>query len=91
MKETKLVHFIKAQHSNVHDILLYLYYPGMSWHVISELSSSPDPSSGVVSSRVWVPVPVMTLVPLSYALDLNCFVKEFGRSAFYSASHAPSG
>ena len=46
---------------------------GVSW------TSSPgylDPSSGVVSSRVWVRLLVIALVPLSKALDHNCFVRS---------------
>ena len=35
------------------------------WHVAAEGSSSPDLSSDVVSSRVWIRIPVITLVPLS--------------------------
>ena len=33
-----------------------------------------DPSSGAVSSRVWVRYPVMTLVPFSKALAHSCFI-----------------
>ncbi len=54
------------------------------WRVVAERSSSPDPSSGVFSSRVWVRIPVMTLVPLSKALNHNCFVKSWDGSAFCS-------
>ena len=61
------------------------------WCFVAELSSSPDPSSGVVSSRVWVRIPVMTLVPLSKALNHNCFVKSWEGIAFCSTSQAPSG
>ena len=35
------------------------------WRVVTERSSPPDPSSGIVSSRVQVQYSVMTLVPLS--------------------------
>ena len=42
---------------------------GMHW------SRSLDPSSGVVSGREWVPIPVMTLVPMCKAHDHNCLVK----------------
>ncbi len=45
------------------------------WRVVAERSRSPDLSSGVFSSRVWVRYPVMTLVPLSKALNHNCFEK----------------
>ena len=33
----------------------------------------------------------MTLVPLSEALDHNCFVKSLEGSAFCSTNQAPSG
>ena len=49
------------------------------WFVFGEWSSSLDPSSGVVCSRVWVKILVMTLVPLSKALKHNCFMKRLGR------------
>ena len=46
--------------------------------------------SGVVSSRVWVWLMVMTLVPLSKALNHSCFVKGWEGSAFCSTNHAGS-
>ncbi len=38
------------------------------WRVVAEQSGSPDPSSGVVSSGVWVRIPVVTL-------NYNCLEK----------------
>ena len=46
-----------------------------------EWFSSPHPSSGVVSSRLWVRIPDMTLVPLRKAFKNNCLVKRFEGSA----------
>ena len=46
------------------------------WRVVAERSRSPDPSSGVVSSRGWVWIPAITLVPLSKALYHNCFLSR---------------
>ena len=43
------------------------------WSVVAERSSLPDSSSGV-SSRMWVRIPVVTLVSLSKTLNHNCFV-----------------
>ncbi len=61
------------------------------WCVVAERFSSPNPSSGAVSSRVWVRIPVMTLVSLSKALyNHNCFVKTLEGSALCSANQAPS-
>ena len=48
--------------------------------VMAERPRSPEPSSGVDSSRVWVPNQVMTRVPLSNVLNQNYFVKRLGRS-----------
>ena len=42
------------------------------WFVVAERSSSPNPTSGVVSSSMGS---VMTLLPLSKALGHNCFIK----------------
>ena len=42
------------------------------WGVVAERSSLPDSSSGV-SSRMWVRIPAVTLVPLSKTLNHNCF------------------
>ena len=39
--------------------------------------SSPDPGFRVVSSRVWVRIPVVTLVPVSEALSHNSFRKKW--------------
>ena len=52
------------------------------WHggVVAERSSLPDSSSGV-SSRMWVRIPVVTLVSLSKTLNHNCFVLRMGRKA----------
>ena len=44
------------------------------------MSSLPDSSSGV-SSRMWVRIPVVTLVSLSKTLNHNCFVLRMGRKA----------
>ena len=50
------------------------------WGVVAERSSLPDSSSGV-SSRMWVRIPVVTLVSLSKTLNHNCFVLRMGRKA----------
>ena len=42
--------------------------------------SRPDSSSGV-SSRMWVRIPVVTLVSLSKTLNHNCFILRMGRKA----------
>ena len=52
----------------------------VSWGVVAERSSLPDSSSGV-SSRMWVRIPVVTLVSLSKTLNHNCFVLRMGRKA----------
>ena len=61
------------------------------WHVMTKRSSLQDPSFCVVSSKVWIQIPVMTPVPLSKALNHNCFVKCWEGSVFCCTSHAPSG
>ena len=48
--------------------------------VMAERSSLLDSSSGV-SSRMWVRIPVVTLVSLSKTLNHNCFVLRMGRKA----------
>ena len=48
--------------------------------VVAERSSLPDSSSGV-SSRMWVRIPVVTIVSLSKTLNHNCFVLRMGRKA----------
>ena len=50
--------------------------------VVAERSSLPDSSSGV-SSRMWVRIPVMTLVSLSKTLNHNCLVLRMGRKAVH--------
>ena len=50
------------------------------WGVVAERSSLLDSSSGV-SSRMWVRIPVVTLVSLSKTLNHNCFVLRMGRKA----------
>ena len=52
----------------------------VAWGVVAERSSLPDSSSGV-SSRMWVRIPVVTLVSLSKTLNHNCFVLRMGRKA----------
>ena len=59
----------------VYSMLLHV-----QWGVVAERSSLPGSSSGV-SSRVWVRVPVVTLVSLSKTLNHNCFVLRMGRKA----------
>ena len=51
-------------------------------------SSSLSPSFGVVSCRMCVRIPVMTLVPLNKALEHYCFLKSWDGSAFYFTSQA---
>ena len=58
----------------------YCVRAGVSWGVVAERSSLPDSSSGV-SSRMWVRIPVVTLVSLSKTLNHNCFVLRMGRKA----------
>ncbi len=58
------------------------------WRVVAVQSSSLDPSSGVVISRVWARILVMTLVLLSKALIT---ITSWEGSAFCSTSKAPSG
>ena len=50
------------------------------WGVVAERSSLPDSSSGV-NSRMWVRIPVVTLVSLSKILNHNCFVLRMGCKA----------
>ena len=42
-----------------------------------------------LSSRVWVRFPVMTLVPLSEALNHNCLVKSWKGCSICSSNQAP--